>query len=67
MGTERAGCAGSVVLLFVPVRDGGDGVEYPLDEYAVEYFCRGCSPKGLMHVYLTDFEQYIHLLQLLYY
>ena len=41
MGMERVGRAGPVVLLFVPFRDGGDVLGYPLGEFAVENFDRG--------------------------
>ena len=46
MGMERMGQAGSVVLLFVPFRDGGRVVGYPLDDLALKHFSRGYSSKG---------------------
>ena len=35
MGMERMGRAGSVVLLFIPFRDGGHAPGYPLDEFTI--------------------------------
>ena len=48
MGMDRVGRGGSIMLIFVPFRDGGCDIGgYPLDAFTVKNFNRGCSSKGL--------------------